>query len=326
MSGPIAANPDGSDTGCRIRGYLGVFIMRTASSKPSPYRRLVPGLFAALGCIGSLLLAAERTTAAPELDVAYGQNARAGHFLTVNGIRLYYETYGTGPAMLVIHGNGQSIRELGHQIRFFSKNYRVVAADSRGHGQSEMGDPPLTYEQMAEDLNAMLDNLALKSVRVLGWSDGGILGLLLAIHHPDKVSKLAIMGANLEPSGAHDWALNSVEAQERIVDQKIAANDTSRLWAKRKQYLGLLGRQPHISLNDLHRITAPTLVMAADRDVIRNEHTLSIFENIANAHLCIFPGATHMIPSEDPATFNQTVERFFKAAFTRPDTQDLFSP
>ena len=258
-------------------------------------------------------------------EVPYGKNRAAGAFVTVNGIKLYYETYGSGLPMLQIHGNGQNIGALSRQIEFFSRKYKVIAADSRGHGKSEMGEGPLTYEQMAEDLNAMLDKLELKPVLVLGWSDGGILGLLLAIHHPDKVSKLAIMGANLEPAGAQDWAVQWVAAQEKLVDEKLATKDTSMPWAKSKQLLGLLGKQPHIPLGDLHRISAPTLVMAGDKDVIRGEHTLTIFENLPKAHLCIFPGATHMIPWEDPTRFNQTVERFFQAAYVRPDTKDLFA-
>ena len=262
--------------------------------------------------------------AAPTFEVPYGNNATAGVFVTVNGIKLYYESYGSGPPLLAIHGNGQSLRAMGYQIQFFSREYNVIAADNRGHGKSEMGEPPLTYEQMAEDFNAILEKLHLKSVLVLGWSDGGILGLLLAIHHPDKVGKLAIMGANLEPSAAEDWALKFVAEQEKLVDEKLAAKDDSQHWSIMKQYLGLLRDQPHIPLSDLHRITAPTLVMAGDKDVIRNEHTLKIFENIPKAHLCIFPGATHMIPRENPKLFNETVERFFKAPFTRPDTKDLF--
>ena len=95
-------------------------------------------------------------------------------------------------------------------------------------------------------------------------------------------------------------------------------------WAAQKQYLDLLGKQPHIALKELRRIAAPTLVMAGDKDVIRAEHTLEIFENIPHAHLAIFPGATHMIPWQDPELFNRTVEKFFTRPFTRPDTKEIF--
>jgi len=260
----------------------------------------------------------------PKLDIPYGRNESVGRLSQVNGIKVYFETYGKGPPMSQLHGNGQNISALGNQIKFFSARYQVIAADSRGHGKSEMGPGRLTYEQMAEDANALLEELGLRHVYVLGWSDGGILGLLLALNHPDKVAKLAIMGANLDPQAAYGWASAWVSQQEKDADAMIAKGDTSMPWPIYKQYLDLLGKQPNIPIERLKRISAPTLVMAADKDVIRDEHTLRIFHAIPKAHLCIFPGATHMIPWEDPGLFNQTVEKFFRDPFTRPDTKQVF--
>ncbi|HWA24725.1 MAG TPA: alpha/beta hydrolase [Lacunisphaera sp.] len=260
----------------------------------------------------------------PKLAVPYGNNPATGKFAEVNGIKLYYETYGDGPVMLQIHGNGDSIAGMGYQIQFFSPKYRVIATDSRGHGKSEPGSGRLTYEQMAEDLNALLDRLQLKSVIVLGWSDGGILGLLLAIHHPDKVSKLAIMGTNLNPQGAYQWALDGVAKGVKEADAMIAKGDTSQPWQWNKQLLDLLGQQPNIPVSDLEKIAIPVLVMAADKDVIRADHTQLIFEHLKQAHLAIFPGATHMIPRENHLLFNETVARFFAEPFARPDTRTVF--
>ncbi len=273
--------------------------------------------------LGSVL-AFSAGLARPKLAIPYGDDPTAGAFAEINGIRLYYEVRGSGPAMLIIHGNGGSIGDLGYQIDFFSAHYRVLAADSRGHGKSEMGGGPLTYIQQSEDLNALLEKLHLRKVYVLGWSDGGILGLLLAIHHPDKVARLAIMGANLNPEGAYPWALAWVDRQSRLVDEMIAQGDESKPWPVLKQWLNLLGTQPQIPLTDLAKIEAPTLVMAADKDVIRDTHTLEIFHGIPRAHLAIFPGQTHMIPWADHELFNQTVERFFSQPYTRPDTRDFF--
>ena len=270
------------------------------------------------------LVAAQDQSAQPKPQIRYGQNAAAASYARVNRIKLYYETYGDGPVMLQIHGNGQSIAAMRNQISFFSTHYKVIAADSRGHGKSEMGEGRLTYEIMAEDLNALLESLGQKRIHVLGWSDGGIIGLLLAIHHPDKVGKLAIMGANLEPSGAYEWAVQWAEKQSQQANQMLAKGDASQPWKTYQQHLDLLLKQPHISLGDLRKILAPTLVMAGDKDVIQTAHTVSIFENLPNAHLCIFPGATHMIPVQDPQLFNQTVERFFAKPYARPDTKDIF--
>lgn len=256
--------------------------------------------------------------------MAYGQNESAGRFVELNGIKLYYETYGEGSPMLLIHGNGQSIFGLRHQINFFKTHYRVIVADSRGHGRTEMGSARLTYERMTEDFNALLDTLNLRQVHVLGWSDGGIIGLLLASKYPEKVDKLAVMGANLDPQGAYDWALSWVSRREREIDALAASGNSSNHWHIYRQRLDLLGKQPNILVEQLSKIAAPTLVMAADRDVIRGEHTLKIFNALPKAHLCIFPGATHMIPEQDPQVFNRTVEKFFRDPFSRPDTKQMF--
>jgi pimeloyl-ACP methyl ester carboxylesterase len=263
----------------------------------------------------------------PEIKtkINYGNNAKAGKFADVNGIKLYYEEYGNGAPMIMIHGNGGSIHDMGYQIEHFSRSYRVIAADSRCHGRSGTGDGRLTYEQMADDWAALMTYLKIDSAYIIGWSDGGILGLLLANHHPAKVKKLAAMGANLQPdtSAVYGWAVNMVHRADKTVDSMIVRNDTTAPWAVLKKHLDLLGNQPHIPLSDLKKIYAPTLVLSGDKDVITLEHTCQIFENIPKAHLCIFPGATHLIPVEDPVTFNRAVEKFFSSAYTRPDTRVL---
>lgn len=258
--------------------------------------------------------------------VSYGQNATAGRTLWVNGIRLYREAYGQGSPVLLLHGNGQDISSMRHQITHLATRYQVVAPDSRGHGQSELGAGRLTDEQMADDMNALLEQLSLKQVFVLGWSDGGIIGLLLAINHPNKVGKLAVMGANLNPAGAYPRALAWVAPQDQQAKAMIANGDTSQPWPLYRQHFDLLGKQPNIPVARLKSISAPTLVMAGDKDVIRDAHTLEIFHAIPQAHLCIFPGATHLVPAEDPESFNRTVERFFSEPFKRPDTREVFLP
>ena len=275
---------------------------------------------AAMSCIivCGAAAAADRPTAVP-----YGSNPAAGKTFVFGGNRFYYETYGSGVPLLLIHGNGGSIGGFKRQIGALAAHHRVIAMDSRGHGKSELGDTPLTYEQMAEDSNALLEDLKLEHVDVLGWSDGGIIGLLLAIHHPDKIGMLAVMGANLEPEAAYPWAVEGiVKVRKRLEAQLAQAKDPKPL-QRQLQLLDLLGNQPHIPLADLKKIRIPTLVMAADRDVIRDEHTLSMFHAIANSQLAIFPGATHVIPLQDPVRFNRTVLDFFDKPFATPDSKDL---
>jgi pimeloyl-ACP methyl ester carboxylesterase len=274
------------------------------------------GLFALIG-------GGQAKAATHQVAISYGNNTAAGKTFVFNGDRFYYEKYGRGSPLLLIHGNGESINEFKWQIRDFSRQHEVIAMDSRGQGKSELGTTALSYEQMAEDVNALLEHLRLDHVKVLGQSDGGIIGLLLTIHHPDKVSMLAVMGANLEPDAAYPWAVDGiVRARNRITAELAHSNDPRPLQLQLK-FLDLLGNQPHIPLTDLKSIQVPTLVMAADRDVIRDVHTLSIFHAIPKSQLAIFPGATHVIAGQDPARFNRTVLDFFDKPFAMPDTKDL---
>src|SRR6266496_2831395 len=122
--------------------------------------------------------------------INYGDNKEAGNFKKINGINLYYEIYGTGKPLIFLHGNGGSIRSSSEKIEYFKKYFKVIAIDSRGHGKSiDTTSKQLTYVQMANDIKVLLDSLNIDSAFVSGQSDGGILGLLLAINFPGKISK-----------------------------------------------------------------------------------------------------------------------------------------
>jgi len=269
--------------------------------------------------IGASSLRAAEETKAP---IEYGDNAAAGHTLQVNGIPLYYEIYGEGEPLLIIHPNGGDIASMGHQIEFFSKKYKVIAADSRGFGKSPIGAGKLTYEKMTSDLEGLLDHLEIKSETILGWSDGGIIGLMMAINHPERVERLAIMGANVNPEGANDWAVAWIGKQMEKVDKMIAADPSNPDYKDMRQQLDLMLTQPHIPYEDLAKIGAPVLVMAGDKDIIKTEHTVKIFDSLTHAQLCIFPGATHQIPYRDPERFNRAVDEFLSKPFTRPDSRN----
>jgi pimeloyl-ACP methyl ester carboxylesterase len=256
----------------------------------------------------------------------YGNNPANGKFVHVNGINMYYEVYGTGTPMVLIHGNGGSIASMANQVEYFKTKYKVIVADSRAQGKSQEGKDRLTYEQITDDWSGLLDSLHIDSAYVIGWSDGGIESLLMAIRHPNKIKMMAIMGANLQPdsSAVYEWAIKMVQQGDRYLDSMIAKKDTVYNYPLFKKLNDLLGKQPHISLAQVQSIKAPTLVMAGDKDVIKETHTLQIYHNLQKAWLCIFPGGTHMIPETDPELFNTTVEKFFIKPYYRPDTKALF--
>jgi len=242
--------------------------------------------------------------------IAYGKNTKAGKFADIRGFQMYYETYGTGEPLLIIHGNGGSIGDFNFQIPYFEKKYKIILADSRAHGKSIDNGDSLTYEMMADDLDALLDVLKLDSCYVIGWSDGGINGLLLAMRHPEKVKKLAVTGANLWPdsSAIDPYFLISMER----------AYDSTALLAKTPKnirglkLLHLLVHQPHITTSQLRKIKCPTLVIGGDHDIILPQHTMLIAENIPKSYLWILPNAGHATPIFNSEAFNKTVYEFFK--------------
>lgn len=243
--------------------------------------------------------------------VSYGNNPDAGHTARVDGIKLYYEIYGTGAPLVLLHGNGGSIADLHFQIDHFRSQREVIAVDSRGHGRSEMGEGPLTYVQMADDVAALLASLHSPPADVFGWSDGGIVTLLLALRHPDAVRRIALSGANLSPEALAPGEVESMKTDLRHAEEQIAAGDRSRPWSVVCQQLQLMINHPHITAGDLARITAPALVMAGEHDMIPAVHTRFIAAGLPHARLHIFPGAGHGALQEQPDPFNAVVDKFF---------------
>ena len=241
----------------------------------------------------------------------YGHNPKAGHYVTVRGFKMYYEIYGKGEPLLLIHGNAGSINNFSGQIPYFAQNYQVIVADSRSHGKSVDPADSLSYEMMAEDFNALLDLLHIKSCNVIGWSDGGNNGLLLAIHHPDKVKRLAITGANI-------WIDSSAIANDVVSIDQLGPLYKSEQTPEVKNSIKLtklLFMLPNISLEQLQAIRCPTLVIGGDHDVILPKHTVLIAEHIPQSTLWILPNSGHSTLINYKDLFNKTVADFFKKPY-----------
>jgi pimeloyl-ACP methyl ester carboxylesterase len=261
-------------------------------------------------------VAAAQTPVGPCPGVpAYGDNAAASGRAKVNGISLYYESYGQGAPLLVIHGNGGSIDRLRCQIGFFSKTRRVIAADSRSHGHSENGPAPLKYEQIADDLSELVRSLGIERIDVLGHSDGGIVALLLAIRHPSQVGKVVASSPNLTPEVLA--LATGPRSQLQLANEMIEAGDHSQDWTRLKMQKEMVLNEPHISINDLRKITAPTLIMAGDNDVIPLNHIIEIANGIPHAQLAVLPAATHDLLRGQYDLYNFLASRFFEVTFSR---------
>jgi pimeloyl-ACP methyl ester carboxylesterase len=254
-------------------------------------------------------------------EIPYGNNAQAGGFVNVNRISLHYETYGHGGSpLLLIHGNGGRIVGLECQIAHFSSTRQVIIADSRDHGLSGSTGDRLTYEQIADDLAALLTELKIDRADVLGHSDGGIVALLLAIRHPQKVNRVVSSAANLRPdtTALRPELLDSVRQLSSEAASMIAKADTTRDWKRRKRQLDMMLEEPHISHDDLQRISAPTLIIGADSDLIPLSHFVEIYEHIPQAQLFIIPGATHLMHRLEQELFNLVASHFLDHPFARP--------
>ncbi|HVF80437.1 MAG TPA: alpha/beta hydrolase [Flavisolibacter sp.] len=255
--------------------------------------------------------------------IPYGTNKAAGKFYNIRGFKMYAEIYGTGKPLLIIHGNGGSIGNFVNQIPFFSKKYKVIIADSRAQGASTDLADSLSYEMMADDYAALLDQMKVDSAYVIGWSDGGINGLLLAIRHPEKVAKLAVTGANLWPDSTAVY--EDVEAL--VLPGYTSLKNKTDKNAKEKagwKLMRLLVEEPHIPLTDLQKIIVPTLVIGGDYDVIKPAHTLLIAQTIPQSYLWILPNSGHSTPIVYKDDFNKNIDDFFSKPFRRIEKEKRF--
>lgn len=246
--------------------------------------------------------------------IPYGKNDDAGKYYDIHGFKMYCEVYGSGRPLLMIHGNGGSISAFSNNIPYFAKRYKVIVADSRAHGKSIDSRDSLSFEMMADDYAELLNAMHIDSAYVIGWSDGGINALVLAMRHPEKVIKLASTGANLWPDST--GLIPSYWKKEQR-EYNVLKNKTFTTYSEKNYYKIFLldWLQPNISLNALHAIKCPSLIISGDNDLIPLDHTVSIFKNIPNAYLWILPNSGHATLIEHLEDFDKKVNDFFETPF-----------
>ena len=197
--------------------------------------------------------------------------------VSVNDIELYYEVVGYGAPLIMVHGNGEDHTIFNEAVEVLKEHFTCYLLDSRGHGQSSKVNP-LNYTDMADDVLALIDKLDLRRVNYYGFSDGGIVGLLAASKRPQAFEHLIISGANLYPHGMKDSTYRAAKLLYMV---------------KRDPKLKMMLTQPDITGDQLRRITAHTLVLAGQRDMIKDLHTRAIARCIPGAMLRILPDETH---------------------------------
>ncbi|MDR2200041.1 MAG: alpha/beta hydrolase [Deltaproteobacteria bacterium] len=217
-------------------------------------------------------------------------------FVTVNGASIYYETRGTGSPMILIHGNSEDHSIFDKLARKLEKDFSLYLPDSRNHGQSETTEL-YDYEIMAQDLEAFITRLGLSGADVLGFSDGAILALKVALKRPELIGRMALLGPNLKPA--------DLTAEGRKLIEDLYEKTPTRL-------LKLVFEEPHIEAEELKRVKIPTLVAGGENDIFSPETFQTIADAIPNSELEIVSGHDHVSYVVDSDFFHPRLKRFFK--------------
>lgn len=220
---------------------------------------------------------------------------------------LYCRVLGDGEPLLLLHGNGEDHQIFEQQLLHFSKKFKVIALDSRGHGCSNHGEKLLTFQRMAQDILVILRYLNLSKATIMGFSDGGNLALYFASHYPEKVNKLIVVGANYKVDGLEKKSLTEVKRDYILF--AILSKFSSKA-ERKKQVIDLMWHQLDLKSVDLITIKAPTLVVAGEYDVIEESHTKKLHKLISTSKLVIVPKVSHFLMVEKYKEFNQLAENF----------------
>jgi pimeloyl-ACP methyl ester carboxylesterase len=237
-------------------------------------------------------------------------------YAPVNGIKIWYAEFGSGAPVILLHGGLANSNYWGKLIPALSPHYRVIVMDSRGHGRSTRNAQPYGYDLMASDVLGLMDHLKIEKAAIVGWSDGAILGLDIAIHHPERLTKLFAFGANSDPSGVKDvehaanFAAYIVRARKEYESQSPTPREYDSFVAEIEKMWAV---QPNFTAAQLASITVPTWIVDGDHEeAIKRENTLYMADHIPNASLLLQPGVSHFSFLQDPEQFNRDVLHFLE--------------
>ncbi|WP_077963716.1 alpha/beta fold hydrolase [Ensifer adhaerens] len=238
-------------------------------------------------------------------------------FVSVDGAKIWYAMFGSGEPVIMLHGGLANSNYWGHQVPDLAKNYRVVVMDSRGHGRSTRDERPFSYDLMSSDVVALMDHLDISQAAIIGWSDGAIIGLKLAIHNPDRIRGVFAFAANSDPSGIEDIS-DSIVFDQYLQRVSKEYKDLSSTPDEYDDFLGKMSAmwasQPEITPKDLRSIGTPVWIVDGDHEeVIRRKNTLLMADSIPNAGLLIQPEVSHFSLLQGPQQFTADILRFLQA-------------
>lgn len=243
-------------------------------------------------------------------------------FAEIGSVKLFYEITGAGEPLLLLHGGLGGSEHFAKIVPMLAESFEVITVDRRGHGRSYDNDEPYAYATMADEMDAFLDHLQIDSARILGFSDGGVVGLHLAATYPQKVTQLVAVGTNFRVAGMTpetiDFLTNQMTPENlgtvlpAIEENYRAMNPQPENFAsfiERSHALWL--RDPYLTDQQMTEIEAPVLFVVGEHDAIRLEHVLEMRGLVENSQLCVLPGATHFVLTEKPEVVLPILVDFF---------------
>lgn len=299
-----------------------------------PTRRQTVGTLAALGLFGSHQAASKAQKERERQPT--GEPAEKGKWTTlpptpqlpeaqrsgladVNGTSVYYAQFGVaaGPPVLLLHGGMGNSNYWGYQIEHLAPGHFVTVMDTRGHGRSPATSRTFSYGLFAQDVVSLLDHLGIPKISIVGWSDGAVTGLQLAMKDPERVARLFAFGANsslggMIPNGARSKTF--VAYGNRCKREYATLSRHPERWPQLVQGLRAMWRtEPNFSERDLAAVKAPTTISDGEHDeIIKRNDTERMHRTITGSQLAVLPAVSHFAMLQDPGQFNARLDEFMK--------------
>jgi pimeloyl-ACP methyl ester carboxylesterase len=242
-----------------------------------------------------------------------------GELLDIRGVSTWHEVLGAGEPIVLLHGGLTNGDCFAAQTPVLAENgWKVHVPDRRGHGRSPDSDAPFAYSAMADEVIAYIEDVVGGPAHLVGYSDGGNAGLLAALARPDLVRRLVLISANFHHDGmapgAFDFAGDDDPTLAYLGSLYAAVSpDGAEHWpVVWRKTVTMYTSEPSLNVDDLTHVATPTLVLAADDDVVLLSHTVEMYLALPEAQLAIIPGASHLAPMEQPHLVNQVITSFLK--------------
>jgi pimeloyl-ACP methyl ester carboxylesterase len=240
-----------------------------------------------------------------------------GEYANAGGVRTYYETHGEREPLVLLHGGFATAESWAMQIPALAERYRLYVPERRGHGRTPDVAGPMTYEMMAADTAAFLDAAGSGTAHLLGWSDGAVVGMLVALRRPELVRKLGVIGQYFNFDGQVPqframidyWGSELPEELHEVYD-RVSPDGPEHFPVVLEKMMRMWREEPEIALPELARVGVPALVMQGDDDIVKVEHSAALADTLPDAQLAVIPGSSHLAPLEKPDLVNRLILEF----------------